>query len=234
MSATGLDVFDKTLQTTNIWLDQIMADTGPDRQTAWRVLAVVLHRLRNRLPIGLAANLGAQLPLLVRGLYYDQFEPAALPSECDTMEQFCAEVAEWLQDNRPVDPETAVKSVFGVLSNHVSKGEIGNVVQALPESIRQAWPSEARNQAQQQMKQSASAQQSGQSKAGVSRGKEGVTQWGSPDVQPGNAGDTPAIGRGGSSGTGSSSSAGQKDPEPATADSRQNMVGGTGGQGPAR
>src|SRR5262245_1972713 len=35
LRATGLDVFDKTLQTTNIWLDEIMAKLGPDRQVAW-------------------------------------------------------------------------------------------------------------------------------------------------------------------------------------------------------
>ena len=62
MSATGLDVFDKTLQTTNIWLDEIMATLGPDRQVAWHVLGAVLHALRDRLQIGLAVHLGAQLP----------------------------------------------------------------------------------------------------------------------------------------------------------------------------
>ena len=163
MSATGLDVFDKTLQTTNIWLDEIMGDIGPDRKTAWRVLGVVLHRLRNRLPVGLAANLGAQLPILVRGLYYDQYQPAGQPSECDTMEQFSAEVGEWLRDNRPVDPQAAVKTVFAVLARHVSKGEIGNVVQALPEGLRQAWPQDTREQAKSQMDQSAGSQQSGHS-----------------------------------------------------------------------
>ena len=40
MSATGLDVFDKTLQTTNIWLDEIVAALGPDRQVAWKVVSV--------------------------------------------------------------------------------------------------------------------------------------------------------------------------------------------------
>ncbi len=29
MSATGLDVFDKTLQTTHIWLDELMAKIRP-------------------------------------------------------------------------------------------------------------------------------------------------------------------------------------------------------------
>src|SRR5215216_2105665 len=54
MSATGLDVFDKTLQTTNTWLDEIMAKIGPDRQLAWHALGAVLRALRDRLPLGLA------------------------------------------------------------------------------------------------------------------------------------------------------------------------------------
>lgn len=36
MSTNGLEIFDKTIQTTNIWLDEIMAELGPDRQIAWR------------------------------------------------------------------------------------------------------------------------------------------------------------------------------------------------------
>ena len=46
MSATGLDVFDKTVQTTNIWLDEIMARMGPDRHVAWHLLGAVLRSLR--------------------------------------------------------------------------------------------------------------------------------------------------------------------------------------------
>ena len=52
MSATGLDVFDQTLQITNIWLDEIMAKLGPDRQVAWHALGAVLHALRDRLQTG--------------------------------------------------------------------------------------------------------------------------------------------------------------------------------------
>ena len=139
MSANGLEVFDKTLETTHIWLKEIMADIGPDRQVAWKVLSVVLHKLRDRLPLGLAAHLGSQLPLLVRGVYYDQFEPAKLPTECNSREEFVAEVAEWLTDTRPVDPDLAVRSVFKVLSNHVSEGQIAKVREALPKSLRQSW-----------------------------------------------------------------------------------------------
>ena len=116
MSANGLEVFDKTLETTHIWLKEIMIDLGPDKQVAWKVLSTVLHKLRDRLSINLAAHLGAQLPLLVRGVYYDQFEPAKMPSECRSREEFVAEVAEWLSDARPVDPEDAIRSVFSGLT----------------------------------------------------------------------------------------------------------------------
>ena len=139
MSTNGLDVFDKTIQTTNIWLDEVMADIGPDRQVAWKVLSVVLRKLRDRLPVELSAHLGAQLPLLVRGAYYDQFEPAKQPTRCDTIDEFCAEVGEWLRDTRPVDPDLAVRSVFAVLSRHLPEGQITKVQEALPKNIRQAW-----------------------------------------------------------------------------------------------
>lgn len=206
MSATGLDVFDKTLQTTNIWLDELMQEIGPDRKTAWRVLAVVLHRLRNRLPIGLAANFGAQLPMLVRGLYYDQFEPAKQPSECDTMEQFRAEVAEWLQDNRPIDPDIAVKSVFKLLTRHISRGEIANVVHALPEDLRQAWPEEARQSAQEQ---NSEPQQEGKSRDSGQQSQGGRSAMFDTDRE-------------------------REKIEPASPHAAQTMTGGTDGSGPAR
>src|SRR5215211_8732545 len=139
MSANGLEVFDKTLETTHVWLKEIMADLGPDKQVAWKALSTVLHKLRDRLSINLAAHLGAQLPLLVRGVYYDQFEPSKMPSECRSREEFVAEVAEWLSDTRPVDPDDAIRSVFRVLSRHISEGQCAKVREALPKSIRQMW-----------------------------------------------------------------------------------------------
>ena len=139
MSANGLDVFDRTLETTHIWLNEICNDIGPDKQVAWKVLSTVLHKLRDRLTLNLAAHLGAQLPLLVRGVYYDQFEPGKMPSDCRSRDEFVAEVAEWLSDTRPVDPEEAIRSVLRVLSRHISEGQVNKVRDALPKSIRQMW-----------------------------------------------------------------------------------------------
>ncbi|MEY9163602.1 uncharacterized protein (DUF2267 family) [Sinorhizobium fredii] len=67
MSASGVAVFDKTLQITNGWLDEIIEHQGPDRQRAWHILSAVLYTLRDRFSADLSAHLSAQLPLLVRG-----------------------------------------------------------------------------------------------------------------------------------------------------------------------
>ena len=140
MSTTGLEVFDRTIQLTNIWLDEITKRIGPDRAVAWKVLSTVLHKLRDRLPMELAVHLGAQLPLLVRGVYYDQFEPANLPAEWHSSDEFIHEVQKWLSDIRPVDAKDAIAAVFGVLSSHISAGQIEKIRQALPRDIRTLWP----------------------------------------------------------------------------------------------
>jgi uncharacterized protein (DUF2267 family) len=138
MSATGLDVFDKTLQTTNIWLDEIIATLGPDRQVAWKVLSVVLHKLRDRMPVELSAHLSAELPVLVRGAYYDQFAPAKQPTDWK-LEQFMREVSQSLSGIRPVNAQDAVRAVFAVLSRHVPRGQIDKVKAALPADLRAFW-----------------------------------------------------------------------------------------------
>jgi uncharacterized protein (DUF2267 family) len=137
-SRSGLPVFDKTMQMTHIWLNEICDELGPDKQHAWKVLAIVLHTLRDRLQLGTAAHLGAQLPILVRGLYYDQFAPGRLPTRCDRQE-FMDEVAEWLSDARPTDPRDAVAAVFRVLSRHIPTGEIAKVQDSLPRELRAFW-----------------------------------------------------------------------------------------------
>jgi uncharacterized protein (DUF2267 family) len=96
MSATGLEVFDTTIQTTNRWLKEIMETTGPDRRRAYHVLTAVLHALRDRLTVDEVAHLGAQLPVLVRGRYYDQWHPAGKPERLRHKDEFLTAVAEEL------------------------------------------------------------------------------------------------------------------------------------------
>lgn len=137
MTTTGLDVFDKTLQTTHVWLDEIMTELGPDRQVAYRAL---LHALRDRLGVDEAAHLGAQLPIMVRGVFFDAWHPAGKPERIRTREEFCAHVADEMKDIRPVDPEDACRAAFGCIDRHVSAGEVQDVISSLPEDIRRLWP----------------------------------------------------------------------------------------------
>ncbi|MFZ5672592.1 MAG: DUF2267 domain-containing protein [Pseudomonadota bacterium] len=140
MSTTGLDVFDRTLQTTHIWLDQIMEELGPDRRVAWHVLGATLRVLRDRLTINLAAHLGAQLPILVRGIYYDQWSPAEKRMKLHSAEEFLDMVARSLGDIRPVNVEQAVRVVFATMADHLEQGQVRKVRQALPKSIQALWP----------------------------------------------------------------------------------------------
>lgn len=139
MAATGLEVFDKTLQTTNIWLDEITERIGPDRHVAWHVLGAVLHVLRDRLPLELAVHLGAQLPLLVRGVYYDQWHLGVAPTRERSLDEFVARVAEGLRGMRPVKPEEAARAVFRTLAHRLDPGLIAKVTEALPRPIRALW-----------------------------------------------------------------------------------------------
>jgi uncharacterized protein (DUF2267 family) len=139
MSANGLDVFDKTLQTTHLWLNEIMAVTGPDRRVAWHELGAVLRAVRDRIPLELAAHLGAELPILVRGIYYEKWRPAAQPERYRSLDEFCDCVLRNLGEIRPVDPRLAARAVFGVLSRHLAEGQIRKVRDALPDEVRALW-----------------------------------------------------------------------------------------------
>lgn len=94
MSSTGLRTFDSTLQTTNVWLDELMKELGwQERQRAYHALRAVLHTLRDRLPVDEAAHLAAQLPMLIRGIYYEGWHPADKPLKQRNKEQFLAHIA---------------------------------------------------------------------------------------------------------------------------------------------
>ncbi|MER8396783.1 DUF2267 domain-containing protein [Mesorhizobium sp. M0306] len=136
MNATGLDVFDKTLQTTNIWLDEIMDEIGPDRQVAWHVLGAVLHALRDRMQPDLAAHLGSQLPILVRGAFYDQYQPSKAPEKMRSLDEFLAKIKAELEFARPVDSKDAFRVVSKVLAHHVGEGQMHKVWESLPGEIR--------------------------------------------------------------------------------------------------
>lgn len=140
MSATGLEVFDKTLQTTNTWLKEIGEQIGPDRQRCYQALRAVLFSLRDRLTPDEAAQLAAQLPMLVRGIYYEGYRPAGKPERIRSRDEFLQKIGEHLEQTRPLGADEAARAVFKVLDHYLDPGEMADVKQSLPQEIRTLFP----------------------------------------------------------------------------------------------
>jgi uncharacterized protein (DUF2267 family) len=140
MATTGLEVFDRTLHTTNLWLDEISAEIGPDRHLAWHVLGAVLRSIRDEMLVEQSAHFAAQLPLLVRGAYFDQYRPAAQPASGRSQEEFIARIQHDLHGARPVNTEQAVSAVTRTLNRHVTEGQVKKVRDSLPKGVRALWP----------------------------------------------------------------------------------------------
>ena len=140
MSTTGLEVFDSTLQKTHVWLNEIMVVLGwDDRRHAYLALRATLHALRDRLTAEEAVQLGAQLPMLIRGFYFEGWSPRHKPVKVHK-EAFLAGIRDAFGPGNAVDAERVARGVFKVLSQRVSEGEIGDIKHVLPKDLRALWP----------------------------------------------------------------------------------------------
>ena len=140
MSTTGIPSFDSTLQKTNQWLAELMQELGwEDRHKAYHALRAVLHALRDRLPVNAAAHLAAQLPMLVRGIYYECWHPAGTPTQEYSQDEFLAHVTESFRNDPNTDSKAVTQAVFHVMARHVTEGEVAKVKRSLPKGIRQLW-----------------------------------------------------------------------------------------------
>jgi len=143
MTTSAISGFDSTVHTTNLWLNEIMDRMHWDnRQHAYQALRSVLHALRDRLPVNHAAALGAQLPMLVRGIYYEGWIPSRTPVKERKKADFVYHIRQSFLDSPRIDEEEVTRAVLHVLSQHVSKGEVENVKLTLPHEIRELWNEE--------------------------------------------------------------------------------------------
>ena len=135
------DVFESTLQKTNLWVKEI-SDLlhWDDHHKAYHGLRAVLHVLRDRLPVPEAAHLGAQLPMLVRGFYYDNWKPAATPTKVKTAQEFYNAVHENFVVDRNVNPMRLTEAVLMVLCANTSSGELAKILEIFPPELRAIWP----------------------------------------------------------------------------------------------
>jgi uncharacterized protein (DUF2267 family) len=141
MNTAGLEVFDRTLQKTNSWLqdlEQILQ--WADKHKVYLALRATLHALRDRLTVEEVAHLGAQLPMLIRGFYYESWDPTGKPVRERHREQFLARIEQQFKDDPAVDPDVVARAVFFIIEHRISEGEIKDVKQVLPAEVRELWP----------------------------------------------------------------------------------------------
>jgi len=141
MTTGAVTPFESTLHTSNTWLNELMDELGwQDRHRAYQALRVVLHTLRDRLTVKEVADLGAQLPMLIRGMYYEGWRPTAQTAAVRKKEEFLAPIAALFRDDPQLFPEGIAWAVFKVLKGRVSAGEIDDVKRLLSREIRSLWP----------------------------------------------------------------------------------------------
>jgi uncharacterized protein (DUF2267 family) len=141
MSAQGLEGLDHTVQLTHIWINELDDRLQwNNKARSYRLLKAVLHALRDSLRVDEAANLGAQLPGLLRGAYYEQWRPATTPVRSHSVEEFLDRVNEHFRRDPLGEPPQAVMAVFQLLSKKITEGEIEDVRGCLPEAVRNLWP----------------------------------------------------------------------------------------------
>ena len=137
--ATGLEVLDGSVQETDRWLRELSERLGTsDRQRAFAVLRAVLHALRDRIGQAHAIHLGAQLPLIIRGLYFEGWSLGGTTAEWHAVE-FRARVRRELGAGEDLEIEDTVCAVFGLLARKLDFGETVKIAATLPE-VRSLWP----------------------------------------------------------------------------------------------
>jgi uncharacterized protein (DUF2267 family) len=139
---TSHDLFDSTIQKTQVWLNEIMSDLEWEDKPhkAYTALRTVLHALRDRLTVEEAMQLGAQLPMLIRGFYYDGWTLKDKPHKERTKEEFLEHLRDAFQDDVTVRPEQVCRAVFRVLARHTSEGEIEDIKHIMPKALQELWP----------------------------------------------------------------------------------------------
>ncbi|MCK5497562.1 MAG: DUF2267 domain-containing protein [Gammaproteobacteria bacterium] len=138
---SDVSVFDKTEQKTMHWMNGIATSMGStDKQRSYTILRAVLHATRDRLIPDEAVHLGAQLPMLVRGFYYEGWHPRDKPKRYRHKSEFLAEVKKNVPDLDNVQLERAITAVFETLESAMVDIRSFCVRHALPAELRELWP----------------------------------------------------------------------------------------------
>jgi uncharacterized protein (DUF2267 family) len=134
---SNVPVLASTVQKTKHWISEVMVELQwEDAQKTYHGMRAVLHTLRDRLTIHETADFAAQLPMLIRGMFYECWQPDQVPVKDRTKEAFLVHVGKAFAGDQSVDPEILIRAVLRVVARHVSEGEMEDIEAIVPKSLR--------------------------------------------------------------------------------------------------
>jgi uncharacterized protein (DUF2267 family) len=135
-TTANVAVIDRSVEKTNVWLKEVSVDLGGDRDDAYKALRAVLHVLRDRLTVDEAAQFAAQLPMVVRGIFYTGWDPTRTPARYSHASDFLDRVAHEANLAGETEASYAVAAVARAVGRHVSEGELEDIRAILPDEVR--------------------------------------------------------------------------------------------------
>lgn len=141
MTSPAAKPFDATIDKSYQWLNDLMFEIGTeDQNRAYVALKGALQSLRDRLTVEEATDLGAQLPMLIRGLYYEGWNPVHTPEKIRNLDDFLEKVKAHFTQEPNVDAEHMVRAVFKIMFFKLDEGQIEQVKTVLPKEISSLYP----------------------------------------------------------------------------------------------
>jgi uncharacterized protein (DUF2267 family) len=138
MSTARVDIIDRSVEKAHIWINDLAEELGTeDNHEAYRVLRAFLHALRDHLTVDETAALAAQLPIFVRGVFYEGWDPSRTPEHARDLHSFLTRIASEARLAGETQASFAATAASRVLRRHVSAGEGDSMLHALPQHLRE-------------------------------------------------------------------------------------------------
>jgi uncharacterized protein (DUF2267 family) len=138
---TAIQDLENAVPEVEVWLEDLKQRLcWHEREKVYLALLAALHALRDCLPRDEAAYVGVQLPVLLRGLYFEGWHPAARVARAKTRIGFVERIQEGVHRDPGIDAEEVASAVFALLADRLLAGELEDAKAATPHDLRMFWP----------------------------------------------------------------------------------------------
>lgn len=133
--------FNKYAEAGNRFINEVAFELGTDRDKAARITRVVLHALRDRLPVNDAVEFAQGLPMALKGVFFDQYDVSSAPVIIRSKREFLEFIRSKdhftanMDLQQPADVVRGLQAVFYVLENHMDRGQTAQIKRLLHSEI---------------------------------------------------------------------------------------------------